>query len=378
MIDIDPNRCSVCGQPLPGEYEPEFNFDKPIGKLSKDVRQAAQSLSRTDAGWIVDQFYNFQEDRKRAGLRHRKLVKTGEPQELVQWTFETSRNFELAMKHALGEFASTYRVGRWLRSIYGIDKVLSAYLLVKLDIRKAKRSSHFLRFAGLDPSLSWLGKVKSKKLVDRVIDKEEPFGELTPDKAEIIFEETGQHALKALEVWEEYRLGSTVTNGKEALTKWLSRMPWNGKLKAKVLFGMGEVMVKFSNRPECYYGQLFKRKKAELKKKNERGLFREVANKKMADGLVAKTTETWKHWEAGHLSPGHIHNRARRWTMSLLISHLHEVMFMDYHGEKAPLPYIFEAPGDLSHDHRHYIPPPKFDQATRDSLGGRCLTEMRD
>tara|TARA_B100000949_G_C14048854_1_gene352694 strand:- start:105 stop:659 length:555 start_codon:yes stop_codon:yes gene_type:complete len=184
-----------------------------------------------------------------------------------------------------------------------------------------------------------------------------------------------------MRVWDHYVLGTKVSSGKEALIKWFSRQPWNAKLKSKLLFGLGEVMVKFQKRPKCFYGNLLQQKKATLTAQNDLFQFREEANQKMEDKAASPTTETWKHWEAGRLSPGHIHNRARRWMCSLLISHLHEVMYTDYHGVKPDAPYIFDHPigGEgTPNEHRHYMPPPLWNLEQQASYGGLNLKEMKD
>ena len=68
-----------------------------------------------------------------------------------------------------------------------------------------------------------------------------------------------------------------------------------------------------------------------------------------------KLKPRWKDWQEGKLCPQHIHDWARRIAVKLFLSHLHQVMFEDYHGGRAPDPYVFR---DNGQEHIHLILPP--------------------
>ena len=55
------------------------------------------------------------------------------------------------------------------------------------------------------------------------------------------------------------------------------------------------------------------------------------------------------------LPPAHIHARARRYAVKIFLSHLFEIMFMNYHHVKPPKPYIIQHGG-----HSRYVAPPNL------------------
>lgn len=276
--------------------EPDSELQVPLGKLSKDLRDAAKNLSRSDARWLVDSYYDRQDERIRAAHRARTNAEAGEPHQLIQWVNGTAETFEGSIRSALGIFAKQYIVGQWMQAQMGVGPVLSAALLSNFDIRKAPTVGHFWRFAGLDPTLKW---------------------------------EKGQ------------------------------KRPWNAQLKAICAFRLGECFVKTQNRDTSYYGKLFAEFKAKLAARNDAGEFAERAKAEIEIHKNNKSmpkTQRWAHWQAGHLAPAHIHDWSRRWAVKLFLSHLHHVMYVDYFAKDPPAPYIFEHPD--GRDHRHLKLPP--------------------
>ncbi len=292
------------------------SLSEPFIRLARDMKQAAATLGRREARWLVDIYYQIQNDRIRAAHQERMNAIGGEPHRLIGWVCDTMERFEGAIKGSLGVFAASYATGQWMQAQYGIGPVLSAALLAHFDIRKAQTVGHYWRFAGLDPTCKW---------------------------------EKGQ------------------------------KRPWNAKLKAICAYRMGECFVKFQNRDECFYGHLLAAKKAALAADNAAGKFAgqaaaEIARCQATKSLLKamETTERWKHWLAGHLCPANIHDRARRWTVKLFLSHLHHVSYWDFYGKDPPAPYVFDHP-ELG-DHRHLITPPLWPG----EYDGKKLSEMAE
>jgi len=268
---------------------------EPFIRLKRDMRDAAQELGAHEARWLVDAYYMVQDERIRSAAQWRQGEKAGESHRLAFWLFGSMRRFEAAIKAALGEFASQYRIGVWLQGVHGIGPVISAALLSNFDIRKALTVGHFWRFAGLDPTCKWEKKTKR---------------------------------------------------------------PWNAQLKSICAFKMGECFVKFSGNEKCFYGRLYADKKLRLIAQNEAGEFAETVQRDLDEKRYKPTTEAHKHLLAGHLPPAQIHARARRWAVKLFLSHLHALMYRDFHNAEPPAPYIFDHPnGD---DHRHLLEPPEW------------------
>ncbi len=312
----------------------EISLREPLVKLARDVKQAANQLSRREARWLVDTYYMLQEDRKRSKMQADKCAEQAEPNQLIGWVFGSMERFEAAVKGCLGAFAKRWKVGQWLQAQTGIGPVLSAACLTYFDIRKAPAMGHFWSFAGLSPDIKW---------------------------------EKGQ------------------------------KRPYCADLKSIMAFRLGETMVKFQNHPQCFYGRLFAEKKAELWQQNVAGAFaataRQEADRHKKDTEAYKWKAGWfldasvqAALEAGHsatevepagegngmpmLPPGQIHNRARRWMVKLVIAHVWEVMYVDYHGTEPPDPYIFAHPRNGQHVHR--IAPPLWPG----EYNGRPLREL--
>lgn len=358
-------------QEEPAVEDVTYDLQTPLVRFGEDLKQASRALGRRDARWLIDMYYTLQNKRIRADAQKRTSQEASEPWRLISWVLNSSRRFESAAKTALNEFALNYRVGAWLQSNYGIGPVLSAVCLANFDIRKAPTVGHCWRFAGLDPTLKWLGKEKAKTLM-RTLDVD---SKLSPDQTEAIREASGQHSHRVREVFDGGYVapnGKRSEPGKGALVALLSAQPWNGKLHTIMVFRLGECFVRFRNRDECYYGHLYAAQKDALVRANAEGAFAEAAEAKLAEGKIGKKTQAYRHLIEGRLAPAHVHNRARRWTVKLFMSHMHHVMYNDYHGKDPPAPYVFEHPE--TGDHRHLIRP----QNWPGEHGGRPLKELLD
>ncbi|MCP4540279.1 MAG: IS110 family transposase [Chloroflexi bacterium] len=304
-------------------------------KLSRDLKRAAQNLSRRNARYFIDQYYLIQDKRIRAASQVRECKAAGEPCELVDWMYDANRRLEAAAQVALREYVKQYKVGNWLLAQYGIGPVIAAAALAHLEIEGRPTVGAFWRFAGLDPTSVW--KKKTKR-------------------------------------------------------------PWNAQLKSIMAFKMGESFVKFHGREKCYYGHLWKKHKDKLWLQNMQGAFSKAATADVTSEKYDKKTQAIK-WVRGDYSieavqawlevgksekppevngsgvpmlpPAQIHARARRWTVKLFMSHLHEVMHWDWYGEAPPHPYIFEHPG--GDKHVHLLAPPLWPGEYK----GASLQEMK-
>lgn len=303
-------------------------------KMGKDQAAAAMALRRQQVRWLVDQYYVIQRYRIQSVAQTKQAIDDGEPNDLLYWFAETHRQQEDSLHRALDRFVRRWKVGQWLQSIVGIGPIISAGLLCGFDIRIAKYASRFISYCGLDPTKVW-GK--------------------------------GQ------------------------------RRPWNARLKTLVVFKAGESFVKTQNNKDAYYGKIFRITRDELEVQNEEGKFSDTAKEILATKNFKKVTreedvdaqefesdeerqaaeeKAWMsaaEWYAqGKLPPAHLHARARRKTAKIFISHLHHVMYHDYHGEAPEMPYVFSKP-EFASLHSHYLAPPNW---PNESLTGEGLKEL--
>jgi len=134
------------------------NFD-PVQRLSRDLADAALTLSDEEVRFLVDAYYQQQDNRIRAAGQIRSMGE-GEPHQVLVWLMDQSDTLENQIKRALDRYTQAHVTGTWMRSVYGIGPVISAGLLAHIDINKAPTVGHIWRFAGLDPTSKWEKKTK--------------------------------------------------------------------------------------------------------------------------------------------------------------------------------------------------------------------------
>jgi hypothetical protein len=297
------------------EHEPilppleDIDLPAVVKRLSKDLAAAARTISDAEARFLVDAYYTMQDGRIRADGQVRSIEKnpvdTGEidaegnpikriePHDVLTWLSDQNWVLETQVKRALARYVEGHPVGEWLTSIYGIGPVISAGLLAHIDITRAPAVGHIWRFAGLDPTLKWLPKTKR---------------------------------------------------------------PWNAGLKV-LCWKAGESFVKFSNKPDCYYGHVWRKRKDLYIARNEAGNYVERCKEILSTRNYKKDTDAYANYSVGKLPPAHIHAMARRYAVKLFLAHLHHVMYVKIMKTEPPLPYPI-----AFLNHVHYIPPPGYAQ----------------
>ena len=249
---------------------------EPLQRLTKDIKQAAKTLSADEARYLVDAYYAMQGDRIRSDNQVRALRESEEPHDTIAWLASNAGVLERNIKSALDAYGDAHMVGLWSKSVVGIGPVISAGLIAHIDITKAPTVGHIWRFAGLDPTVSWEKKTKR---------------------------------------------------------------PWNASLKT-LCWKIGESFVKVSGHEDDVYGKLYLARKAKEIARNDAGELADQAAAKLERFKIGKGTEARKHYEAGRLPPAHIHARAKRWAVKLFLAHWQEVAYRDHFGGPAPKPYV--------------------------------------
>jgi|SRR5215472_589783 len=215
-----------------------------------------------------------------------------EPHEVITWLLNQNETLEQQIQRALDHYTDAQPVGAWMKSIYGIGPVISAGIIAHIDINKAPTAGHLWSFAGLNPAQTW-----SK----------------------------GQ------------------------------RRPWNGQLKT-LCWKVGQSFMKFSNKEDCTYGQLYRVRKQLEVERNDSGKNAETAAHILTIKKFGKSTEAYQHLTAGHLPPAQVDARARRFVVKLFLSHLQLVWWYIEKGVLPPAPYAIDHGG-----HAHFIPPPNIE-----------------
>lgn len=331
------------------EPKQELPLD-PITRLTRDLKNAALTLSPNEARYLVDSYYAIQDYRKAAGNQVRALNESGEPHEVLSWFGAQTDVLECQIKRALDAWSDGCKLGLWAKSICGIGPVIAAGLMAHIDIKQCPTVGHIWRFAGLDPTSHWLGVEGAKAALQAI--KEE--------REDITLEE----AIPALAVRigcraETLRKFATTKPDGEAikltttsLAKAGAKRPWNANLKT-LCWKIGESFVKVSGNKADFYGKLYLERKEYEQAKNEAGQLADQATEKLAKFNIGKSTEAYSWYSQGKLPPAHIHARAKRWAVKLFLAHYHHVAYRCEYGIDPPKPYVIEHMG-----HVHMIMPP--------------------
>lgn len=248
-----------------------------LNKLKRDIKNAGTTLSKEEARYLVDLYYQMQEYRKASDNQVRQLQKEDnkEPHETLVFFANNFRTLERNIKSVLQVYAESKPIGQWMLSICGIGPVISAGLMANIDITKVQTAGQIQAFAGLDPTREW-------------------------NKGE--------------------------------------KRPYNARLKT-LCWKIGQCFIKVQNNEEDVYGKIFAIRKAYEIERNEKGELADQAKAKLERFNIKKTTDAYKWYSQGKLPPAHINQRASRYAVKIFLSHLFSVWYEMEHKEKPPKPY---------------------------------------
>lgn len=248
-----------------------------LNKLKRDIKNAGTTLSKEEARYLVDLYYQMQEYRKASDNQVRQLQKEDnkEPHETLAFFANNFKTLERNIKSVLQVYAESKPIGQWMLSICGIGPVISAGLMANIDITKVQTAGQIQAFAGLDPTREW-------------------------HKGE--------------------------------------KRPYNARLKT-LCWKIGQCFIKVQNNEEDVYGKIFAIRKAYEIERNEKGELADQAKAKLERFNIKKTTDAYKWYSQGKLPPAHINQRASRYAVKIFLSHLFSVWYEMEHKEKPPKPY---------------------------------------
>lgn len=252
-----------------------------VERVDRDMKKAASLLTERQARYLVDLYYQMQDNRKRSDRQAATAEESGEPSSVVAWVTRQSETLEDRIRLMMGHYSMSRPIGEWSRGVCGIGPVLAAGLMAYMDINKAPTVGHIWRFAGLDPTCEW------KK------------GE---------------------------------------------KRPWSAGLKV-LCWKIGESFVKVSTNSRDIYGKVYIARKKFEQAMNEADRYADQAKAKLERFKIGKSTEAYGHYSAGKLPPAHIQSRAKRYAVKLFLSHWHEKAYEFAFGKKPPAPYIIGREG---------------------------------
>lgn len=334
---------------MDGVYEVSY---EPIAALTRDMKKAAKLLSPAQVRWMVDTYYSLQKSRIAAGNRMAALGKSGEPNELIQWFFGQLEGLEGLIRGVLKEYTDQSPLGRWCKSIVGINAVIAAGLMADIDITKAPTVGHIWRHAGLDPTRRWIGSEEAEGLVAQVLGRKT--GAVSDADIAAVAMAAGRDLESVLRFWPRGKDGQLKPRTAENLAAALAKRPWNRRLKT-LCWKIGESFVRVKGNPKDIYGKIYEQRKAYETERNERGEYAEQAAAILRTRRIGKDKPAYQYYKSGKLPPGHIHSRAKRYAVKIFLSHYHYVAYRLHCGKEPPKPYAIDRLG-----HADLMPAPNL------------------
>ena len=242
----------------------------------KEKILSAALLTNAEARFLVANYYQSQEMRKRSDLQIRHLgperAEGNVIPEVLMLTAEQFMHAEETMAKALRRFAENRAVGQWCMLNPGVGPIITAGLLAHLDITKAATAGAFWKFTGLDPTIEW-------------------------NKGE--------------------------------------KRPYSADAK-QLVYHLGECFKRVSGRyPSSLYVRLYKERKQFIVARNEKGFYAERAKT-----FITNSADVKKVLKKGMLPTGHLDRQACNFAAKIFLAHLHGVMFWDHYNSPPPRPFM--------------------------------------
>lgn len=315
-------------------------------KLTKSIKSDfidISNISREEMKMLVDLYYQLQDNRKRSREQIRSIEQgrdggKSSNASVMNWVLLNQSIIEKQIPPIMKEVCENDEVGRWLLQIKGIGPVLAAGLLAYFNVEGKQYSNCFISYAGLnDHNRPWLGKEKSKQIIDEIMGDRK---KVTEDDLAKIAAKT-QWSIEYLQksCYDEKK-GKVVLN-RTKLQNACAKIPYNKNLKTLMWKVAQSFIYQSSN--GSYYGQLYLQRKAYEIMRNDEGYNKEYAESHIGI-LKDKSTETYKAYSEGRIPDSQITARARRWVEQLFLSHLFDEMYRVHNDALPPIPYILAHP----------------------------------
>lgn len=317
---------------------------EPIQRLTRDIAKAAVTLTDDEARFLVDAYYQMQENRIRTFGQVRSMTETAEPNGVLAWLATQDQVLENQIKRALDAYSAASPLGEWARSICGIGPVIASGLLAHIDLKIAETAGQIWRFAGLDPTSEWGSREKITTFITNHQGRLE-------DAMTAACSHFGRQYANVHSRATTDRDGEPIKLTKASIIRAVAMRPFNATLKV-LAWKIGESFVKVQGNVNDIYGKVYAERKALEIARNDAGAFAEQAAAKLEKFKIGKDTDAYKSYSVGKLPPAHIHARAKRYAVKLFLAHYHEVGRKTL-GLSVPAPYPIAFLG-----HAHKIEPP--------------------
>jgi len=125
---------------------------EPVSRLSRDIRAAASGMSVDEARFLVDRYYQLQDERIATRNQERAAgTVENEPHAVLSYLANQFEVLEGQIKGALDKWTASHPVGVKMRSVRGVGPVIAAGILSRVDIERCPHVSSLWSYAGLAP-----------------------------------------------------------------------------------------------------------------------------------------------------------------------------------------------------------------------------------
>lgn len=382
-------------------------------KMSKDMKKIilnVQNVDKNEVRTLVNLFYQIQDIRIATSEQirsiERRVSSTGTSNEgnliILNWVLSSVAATEKGIKDSLELICRSDPVGQWLLQIQGIGPALAAGCLAYFDVTGRNYASSFISYGGLnDNNRPWLGKERSKKIIEEVLAENHP-GEkkiiITNEDVEKIAAKTQwkfgylrDNAYIEKGKWSKSRLQDAIEDDeiitqaleqnhpgekrisitdddvelisdlsgidfeflkdkafeeksgwdRGSLEKACAKIPYNADLKT-LLWKVGKSFEYLKANKKSLYGRLLSERLAKEITKNENGDYKPLIERHLSEKNYKKGTQTYKAYMEGKLPMSEINARCRRWVEKIFVSHLFEEMFRVANNKIPPRYYALE------------------------------------
>lgn len=147
---------------------------KELGKMPVGEPESV-SINKQNAGLLCDAYDSIQKLRISVGNQISAIKRgcdesTSATDSALLWYYSNLCSMEKSLTKAIGSFAKSSRVGRWMLDICGMGPINTVKLIAYFDITKCQHYNQFHSYAGLnDNNRPWLGKEKSTKIINEIL-----------------------------------------------------------------------------------------------------------------------------------------------------------------------------------------------------------------
>lgn len=323
----------------------EDEFHDEVARLNRDIREASATMHEDEVRYLVSCYISWQKTRVAAGLRRKALLKTSTPHRVIAWAETQGKVLEQQLRLAMQRYAKNDLVGQWLLSLCGVGPVVAAGLLATIDWTKPTAGSVW-RFAGLDPTVTWGPGQKrpwNAQLKRLCFLAGESFVK-TQNREEDVYGKC--YALRKDSEWARNLAGELAEQAEFAL----SSKKWRKDTDAYAWY-TGQIC------PDDvidFLADVAKRKREAKTAEEAKGISATLSTGDLAMEAACRDEITG----VPMLPPAHIHRRATRWAVKLMLSHSHSVGYWIRVGKPPAVPYPFLLKLE---DHVHLRDPPNMD-----------------